>query len=257
MTINYMKELLKKIGLTGNEATIYLNLLELGSVTTKDIIFKTNLSRGQVYDCLGSLATKGLVSNVIMSNTKYFEAFAPTRLKKVIERKKEELETQEKELDKIIPALEKKRKLSKEDQEVFHYKGPRGLKTLFEDALNTKGTLHIIGGFAEDAKTIKEFIPTVLAEFHRRRIQRGLKAKMIFPKGSIERAFQVKDLPNTEVRILPADFASVAGLQIRDDKIDFVLWTSQPIGTTIRSQEIANYHKQYFDFLWKQAKPLK
>ncbi len=251
-----MQDLLKKIGLTGNEATIYLSLLELGSVTTKDIIATTNLSRGQVYDCLGSLAMKGLVSHVIMSNTKYFEAVAPAHLKKILEDKKEAIVAQEQALEKILPKLERKRKLSKEDQEVFHYKGRRGLKTLFEDALNTKGTLHIIGGFAEDAKTIKEFIPTVLAEFHRRRIQRGLSAKLIFPEGSIERAHQVKDLPMTQVRILPADFASVAGLQIRDDKVDFVLWTSQPIGTTIRSKEIAKYHKQYFDFLWKQAKPL-
>ncbi|MBT3231006.1 hypothetical protein HN358_04500 [Candidatus Uhrbacteria bacterium] len=252
-----MKELLKKIGLTGNEATIYLNLLELGSVTTKDIISKTNLSRGQVYDCLGSLAKKGLVSNVIMSNTKYFEAVTPKRLKKVIERKQEELEAQEKELNKIIPALEAKRKLSKEDQEVFHYKGKRGLKTLFEDALSTKGTFYVIGGFAEDAQTIKEFIPTVLADFHRRRIQREIPARFIFPKGSMKRAEQIKDMPFTKVRILPADFASVAGMQIRDDKVDFVLWTSQPIGTTIRSKEIAKYHKQYFDFLWKMSKPLK
>jgi len=49
---------------------------------------------------------KGLVSQVIKSNVKYFEAASPKRLLDYMSEKKKNLESKEKELEALIPQLE-------------------------------------------------------------------------------------------------------------------------------------------------------
>ena len=61
MDINF----LEKIGLTSNEASIYLTLLELGSSNINGIAEKLGSHRRTIYDCLIRLEQKGLTSHVI------------------------------------------------------------------------------------------------------------------------------------------------------------------------------------------------
>jgi sugar-specific transcriptional regulator TrmB len=250
-------EIFRKLGLTGNEITVYFALLELGTVTAGDIIKKTHLSRGQVYDCMDSLAEKGVVSFNIQANTKYFEAISPKSFKLIVEQRKEEIASIENNLVAMLPILEAKRKLGKEPQEVTLFKGKRGMKSLLYDSLEEKQDVYIIGGFTEEAETLKYFMKYVFPAYMDKRIKLKIKSTYIFPEGSIFRAKQLLEYPYTEVRILPAKFASISATQIRGDKVDIMLWSSDPIGIMIRSKEIASYQKKYFDFLWSMAKPLK
>lgn len=249
-------EIFKKLGLTGNETIIYLALLELGSVSAGKIIKNTNLSRGQVYDCLNSLIKKGVISFNVQANKKYFEAVSPKSFQNLIDNKKNKLENIEKDLNKLIPILENKRKLGKEEQEVTLFKGKKGIKSLFEDCLQYKENISIIGAYNEDAKTLKYFMRYYLPNWHKRRIKMKIKAKFIFPSGSKLRAIQLAKLPLTEVKLLPIKFGSISATQIRGEKIDTVLWSSNPIGIIIRSKEVANQQQKYFDFLWRISKPL-
>ena len=54
-----MQQTLERIGLSKNEAKVYLVLLELGLTSSKAIIEKTNLHRQIVYDTLDLLIEKG------------------------------------------------------------------------------------------------------------------------------------------------------------------------------------------------------
>ncbi|OGY86607.1 MAG: hypothetical protein A2233_04170 [Candidatus Kerfeldbacteria bacterium RIFOXYA2_FULL_38_24] len=247
---------LKSLGFTGNEAKIYLALLELGVVTTKKIIQKTSLSRGQVYDCLDSLEKKGFVMHLNQDRTKYFKAVPPKNLQHIIAKEQEALVTKQKNLQILLPRLEATRNKKQTGQELSLYTGQIGLKTLFFEWLDQKDDIYVIGGYRDDAETMKQFLPETLPDFHRRRIEKKMKFFFIFPSGSIKRANQVKNLPLTKVRILPTDFAAVGATHIRGDVVDIVLWSSEPIGITIKNKELAVYHKQYFDFLWKMSKPL-
>ena len=72
------KSLLEDIGLTRSEINVYLALLELGSSTTGKIIDKAKVSSSKIYEVLDKLIQKGLVSFIIKSGIKYFQALPIT-----------------------------------------------------------------------------------------------------------------------------------------------------------------------------------
>ena len=81
------KTILKQIGLTDHEITIYLTALELGESLASKISEKIRMNRTHVYDILEGLISKGLVSYVIKSNKRYFSATDPHRLVELVKEK--------------------------------------------------------------------------------------------------------------------------------------------------------------------------
>ncbi len=248
-------KILEEVGLTGNEIKVYLALLELGSVTAGEILKKIELHRGAVYDTLDKLIDKGLVSHVIKANRKYFEAANAKNFIDVIEKKEDKIQKEKQELLQLIPQLEDKRKLGKAPQEVTLYKGNKGLKSIFQDWLEDKKEILVIGAYAEDAESMKYHMKYSLPAFHNKRVKQKQTMKFIFPKKSILRAKQLKQYKYTPVRILPASFASLTSIQIYGDKVATIMWSSEPIGIVVRSKEVAQSYRDYFNHLWKTAKP--
>src|SRR3989344_6876057 len=106
-----IETILEEIGLTKNEIKIYLALLKFGSTSTGAIIKETKIHTSKVYDGLERLANKGLVSHVIIANTKHFKAVNPDRLLDFLHDKKNKITEQEKQIKNILPALKLKQKL--------------------------------------------------------------------------------------------------------------------------------------------------
>ena len=72
-----MKNKLIKLGLTHNEAIVYLALLELGESASGDIIKKTNKHRSIVYESLDKLKKEGLITGTIKKGKKFFQITNP------------------------------------------------------------------------------------------------------------------------------------------------------------------------------------
>jgi HTH-type transcriptional regulator, sugar sensing transcriptional regulator len=247
-------KILAEVGLTGNEIKIYLALLKLGSVTAGEILKKIELHRGAVYDTLDKLIDKGLVSYVIKANRKYFEAANAKNFMDVIEKKEEKIQQEKEEILQLIPQLEEKRTLGKAPQEVTLYKGNKGLKSIFQDWLEEKKEVLVIGAYAESAESLKYHMKYSLPGFHNKRIKQKQMMKFIFPKHSILRAKQVKEYKYTSVKVLSAPFDSMTSIQVYGDKVATIMWSSEPIGIVVRSKEIAKSYKDYFKVLWEMGK---
>jgi sugar-specific transcriptional regulator TrmB len=248
-------EILRKAGLSGNEIKVYLALMKLGSVTAGAILKKTDIHRAGVYDTLERLMDKGLASYAIRANRKYFEAAHPDNLIEVIEKKEEELEKSKSRIKQILPELDAMRLLSKEPQEVTLFKGNKGIQSVLENMLGAK-KVFALGGYSEEAEGIQFCLKYILPRFHKQRVKKGIKIDFIFPKRSIKRGEQLKEMPHTNVRMLDEEFASLTGIQIYNEFVSIILWSKNPIAILIRSKEIADSYKQYFDYLWKNAKPI-
>jgi len=121
-------DILEDFGLSEAEAKVYLALLEIGSTLAGPIIKKTCLHRGTTYQILQRLIDKGLVSFVIKSGKRYFEATHPNRFLEILKEKEEKIQE-------ILPSLIQKKQLSKEKQEVNVYSGYNGIKTVCENML--------------------------------------------------------------------------------------------------------------------------
>ena len=60
--------ILRELGFTEREVKVYISLLELGTSTAGPIAVKSRLPQTKVYETLGKLIDKGLVSYIVVSN---------------------------------------------------------------------------------------------------------------------------------------------------------------------------------------------
>lgn len=244
---------LERLGLTKNEAKVYLALLSLGTTSSKAIIERTSLHRQLVYDALDILIEKGLVSYFIESNRKQFKASDPKEFLDFFEKKEHEIEEQKKEFKKILENLEKLKQEHKEEQEATIFRGNKGIKTLIDDMLKYKEVL-TIGSSDVEAQAFSYHVQFNLPQFHKIREQKKIHLKILFSEERKDRAKELDRQKYTESKVLPKEFTSNSSTNIYGNNVSIIMWGLQPFGILIKSPEIAKAQKKYFDLLWKMAR---
>ena len=248
-----VESILEEIGLTKNEIKIYLVLLELGSTTTGSIIKKTSIHTSKVYDGLNRLIEKGLVSYVIIANTKHFKAVNPNRIVDFLKEKKNIIDEQEKEIKKILPELKLRQILPIEETGAEIFIGWKGMETVYKMLRETlkKGDMNYVFGASkgENEEQVRIFFTKHLKLL----AEKGIKQKIIYNEEAREnipenlkhqKLFQVKHLQNTT----PAE------INIWSDKIMIVLLTKKPTVILVSNKKVADSFRQYFEVMWKIAK---
>ena len=244
-------ELLEDIGLTKSETKVYLALLELGSSTTGKIVDKSKASSSKIYEILEKLINKGLVSFIIKSGKKYFEAADPSRILDYLEEKKDTLEKQEEGLKKLIPQLELKQKLSQYKTEATIFKGMKGMKTAFNDVLKTmkRGEeYHVLVGMEP-----KEPVFSFINHYHQRRSKAGVKVKLLYSPSSAKYAHAIEKIPHTTVKIAPYQLLSSSFILIYKHKTLITMLDGDDLTVfKLDSTLAAKSFKTTFDLLWNQ-----
>ena len=115
---------LEKIGLTKNEITLYIALLELGTTTTGPLTKKSELHSSRVYESLNKLIEKGLVNFVLKANRKYFSAADPDTILDILEKEKREITA-------ILPQLKAIKKQKPLEEKAAIYEGYKGVKSVY------------------------------------------------------------------------------------------------------------------------------
>ena len=247
-----LKIVLEEAGLAGNEAKVYLALLELGSALAGEITKKSGVNRTNVYDALDKLTEKGLATYIIQANRKYFEAVSPERIVKYLEEKEKDIQRKKELVNSSLPELELKRKLSKEPQEATIYKGRKGLKSITEDILDTKKEMLVFGA---EGKFV-ELFAHYAEQWHMRRGKLKTPLRIIYNEKIRAKKSKAK-FPIAKMRFNAHMYETPATTWIFGNKIVIIVWSDQPIATLIRSKEVANSYRQFFNVLWDSSKPWK
>lgn len=244
------KELIN-LGLNESEAKVYLKLLEIGSCKAGRLAKELKYNRTTIYKALDNLTEKGLVSFVIKENRKYFEAADPENLKENIKTEEEKLKEKKETVEKILPDLKQLFKTSKPEQEANIYKGIKGLKTVFNDILQTlkEGEEYLAFGVPEHAQIFWGYFE----EFNNVLQKNKVKCKIIFDE-SAEKNIESCKKYGYGVKTLPKEYMTPAEVNIFKNKTAIVLWGKNPIAFLIKSSDVANSFKSYFNLLWKIAK---
>lgn len=79
------------LGFTSNEATLYLQLAEMGKATVQVLARRAKLPRTTAYSVLEGLAQKGLISEEKRGATRFFIASEPQALMRMVKREQETL----------------------------------------------------------------------------------------------------------------------------------------------------------------------
>ena len=56
-------------------------------------------------------------------------------------------------------------------------------------------------------------------------------------------------------KYIPDEFSAPTTTFIYEDKTAIIIWGETPVATLIKSKEVAKSYKNYFEMLWKIAKP--
>lgn len=242
-------KILEKVGLTEGESKVYLALIRRGASTIGGIIKESGVSNSKIYDILDRLNKKGLVGISRMNNKKSFEAKSPSRIKELIDKREKEI----REVEKILPVLEKSYQEAEPIQEAEILQGDKGIKTFSEMILEKmeKGdTFYILGPPKESISTLGGYFQ----EWHERRVKKGIKCKMLFNHELKERAEMRKGMPLTEVKLMPKNIKTPAAIDIGKDYVATLIFGERPLCILIKNKKVAESYISYFELLWKMAK---
>ncbi len=237
------QDILDNIGLSKNEARVYIALLEVGISTVTNIAKKSRVHRTNVYDVIERLIQKGLVSYIVKDDKKYFEATDPNNLLSVLKQKEDKLKN-------ILPQLLVK-KLS-EKTEVTVSEGVIAARNTLLSLLEIGEPIYMYGTIKGVKKLLGEHI---LDRFQKERIEKKIPQKIIYNHDATERINELKKLPLIEIKALPKEFDSPMSTNICGDIVYFRLYDRDPtLIIRIKSRDIADIYKKYFQIMWKIAK---
>jgi HTH-type transcriptional regulator, sugar sensing transcriptional regulator len=246
--------ILEDIGLTKSEIKVYLALLEIGSSSTGKIVDKSKTTSSKIYEVLDKLIEKGLVSYVIKSSVKYFEAAPPERIMDYVKEKEEKVKSQKEKLENLLPELELKRKLSNYKSEATILRGLKGAQTAMGDVLKTmkRGEeYYLIGGVVTAWEPYMRFI----THYHQKRSKKGVKVKILYSEAGREWAENIKDLPNTMIKFAPSQLLTSSFMLMYKDKTLMAVPTKNDVTYfRIDNKEVTGSFKSQFELLWKGNK---
>ncbi|MCR4368502.1 MAG: BlaI/MecI/CopY family transcriptional regulator [archaeon] len=238
----------EEIGLTNAEVKIYVALLELGNSGAGQILERTGLHNSVVHMTLNRLIEKGLVSYVKEGKHHTYQASNPRHILDFIDQKRQSME-------KILPELLAKEKMSQTKPEVTTFRGTRGVKELLFELLDAGGKWHYTIGSPIESVAMGDAFWT---DFHQRRAKKGIQARIVFNESLREWAKKTRKksfYPKAEIRYLEKGFEPLTETIVRNDKVGILLWTQKPTGILLHNKVLAESYERYFQFVWKNAKP--
>ena len=135
--MNYLDELIE-LGLTKNEAKIYLALLIIKQGSVDNISKKSGVHRRNVYDTMQRLAEKGLISRLMSQKTLVYSPVHPDKLSDLVEEKAKLLKDS-------LPGLSQIFDQNPTPQQSYILKGVGGLKNYINLELSENAPIYGIG----------------------------------------------------------------------------------------------------------------
>ncbi|MBS3137739.1 hypothetical protein J4232_04860, partial [Candidatus Woesearchaeota archaeon] len=168
-------------------------------------------------------------------------------------KKEDELGNTKKEVvAEVLPQLMMQRASVSKKRVAEMYEGLNGIKAIREELMQTfkAGDTFLVLGAPKVANVKWE---GWFLDFHKRRIKRKVKMKIVYNANAQEYGKIRKKMELTEVRYLPNKLVSPNWIDIFPDAISFVMVLNNPIAFVVRDTELANSFRSYFDIMWKNS----
>ncbi|MBU1197374.1 helix-turn-helix domain-containing protein [Candidatus Micrarchaeota archaeon] len=236
-----------ELGLTKNEARVYLSLLKKGPLTAHEISNASGIYRPSVYDCLNTLMEQGLTSYILVEGKKRFQAANPRSLEDYYEQRLQKVKQVVVELSKFSPK-------EREVATVEVYRGRKALKKAFRDILVELKRTRVphLGMGIDDSYFINED-PYFSEWFIRNLEKQNLKEKMI----TFEGATGFAGGKTTEYRFIPPEFFNPTNILIDGNLVTIIIWTEPRYVIKIRSKQISESYRKQFELMWRGGKKMK
>jgi len=246
--------ILQKVGLSDGEAVLFSLLLESGKIKARDLVEKSGLGRGNVYNLLNSLTAKGLVLEILGAQKQY-EAVDPSRLKKLLNKKKEETKRLEAEFTESLGAMTSLFNLSTGKPTIQVFEGIDGFEQALNDSLSA--TTEILTYF--DPSAIVDEIAAVNSRYVTKRRNKKISKRIILPDNQAAHDYKNSMGGDLTDILLAKDFSGgfLTAMETYDNKVNFLTLTKEKIiSVIIEDENIANLQRAQFEYIWKKEKVL-
>ncbi len=242
-----MEKVFRELGFTERETKVYLALIDLGETKIGPLAAKTRLQPAKIYETLEKLIDKGLVTFVLKSKIKHFQAQDPQEILNLLKEK-------EKALRDILGELQQRRIFSQERQVAKVYEGYKAVKGLYNSLTENlnQDNYYYVFAFRREYKDLA-LASRFLRDVHVKLNQKGVDDRII---GHVDvKRNMLKnygDIKNIKLRFTKHNFPP--GLVIINDRVINFVWGERPTAVEIISTQIANQYTQFFLEMWKLAK---
>jgi sugar-specific transcriptional regulator TrmB len=248
-----LKAMLEEFGLTDKETKVYLALLELGPSPARAVARRSGVNRGTAYDLLKKLVELGLAS-FYRKGKHHFAAEAPERLVDAVEDKQTKLQRLKIGIAEKLPELKALYATQGGKPSIRVYEGPKGVKKILEDVLNTVEPLDIKEYFVYSSATTKdrEAVYEDFPEFNKKRIERRISVKTI----SLGEGGELSGLDARKWLADGKNKSSTTHELIYAGKIAHIGLdnSGQAFGVIVENQGIYDTQRLIFEHNWKQLK---
>jgi sugar-specific transcriptional regulator TrmB len=239
---------LKELGLSDEEAKVYLAIIELGGGYVSTIAKKSGVNRVACYHTLGKLLDRGIITSLEKDRVKFF---AVENVKTLADKQRELL----KKAEKIVPELSALVNKSAYKPKTQYFEGLNSIKNIFEDMLTTKSEILGYTNLADLPKVLPE---DFLKDYAKRKIDLKIKTRMLSPISSnglkYLNKYYPKDFDKNLVEILYVNskqFPFEYEINIYGNKVAIVsLNPEEMIGLIIESHIYANTERAIFNLAW-------
>jgi len=247
-----IKDSLRQIGFTDAESKVYISLLSIGPSTAGPIVEKSRTASSKIYNVLGKLMEKGLVTEFTQDKVRHFKAVSPSQILKYLEEEKEAISAKSVVMSGILgqlKALETSGEVS--SPEAVIYRGPKGVRAAFNElvgSLSKGDEINIMGvyNFGERFRHHSVY-------FQRIRSEKGIKAKFLINKGAEDIASTFSHYPPVEIRFMDEDVFTPVIFLIYKDKVIINL-ADELVFFMLTSKRVSQGFNAYFNQFWKTAK---
>lgn len=248
--MDQLSDILLEFGFTKQEAATYIFLLTRGPSVASLIAKNAEIERSRCYTVIKNLVQRGVLNQVVRNRLTYFSAIDPQIIiNKFIHR--QNFLTQ-----KVQLAQEQLRDFAMhegrdvEGPKVMCYSSLEGINNILEDVLVSQPR-ELLGYVS---KNFNDYLAAYNLNYGKKRAQRNISAKVIYPIKNID---QINHEPDLEVkrdsRILPEIFdIGIAILVYQNNSV--LISIKEQFGLVIESPNIATAQTRLFDFIWKFAK---
>lgn len=239
--------LLEQIGLNATQARAYVALISAGSLTPPQLSDKIKITRTNAYEVLKQLEELTLAVKTGAGAKLTYRPENPSNLEKLMETRRNQVIEHETRLRSFMPQLMTYFYTYSEQPGVRFYQGKAGLIQIYEDILRTKQPVTLLRTPAENAFLGQEFMDKYIAS----RVKLGITVDALTP--DLPRANHNPAIDSgqlfTRTWYQPDAYQAPVEIDIYGDKVAFMSFGHEAIGTIIESPQIAQAMRQAFQLM--------
>ncbi len=257
-------ELLRDLGLTGNQARVYLAVVRLGTTKVGNIAKMSKVRREDVYRALPKLERLGLIERTLGTPSMVRTIHAEDALSLLVKRQKNELNQKLAELsakkDEVLKRLKQMPKAPIREDETAQFSLISEKNAIVSKGAALFNSVHKGVDYAISRNKLKQFLYTY-ADQHRKLAKRGARIRIITDEPIAEEELleiiKERISPTASVEIRYAD-KLLSHFIIFDDK-EIVMttstktqWAERPVLCSRNSGHLAVY-REIFDNIWNPS----